>query len=576
MSNSERIRPRKIDEKKSITVIKDLSKAKLNASKEEVAELCNIEKKLYKVIDYYDNKKKIDNLKTKMVYNNDKNNSKNHVIIINNNENLDNSNIKENPYILNYKLTEYKRPDNYILYSSHNKNIINSKKKKYEGKEEDKIFLELRNNFMKIEEFENLIYDLEINVTNKKDFEIDEDKARAFIEQKYPKYKKYADTIIFHFKDRRNETKKSLLREKWHANKSNDKYLKDTFTKRIDINKIKVRNNQNNEESLNKIIEAEDFCKKNFLSIIKEMYLMENLKKEKYKLDDLIFRAECNKITNTKISIDKFSENNNIKKKIEKNIELIKEEETANIASNLNENKLSETKNNINQKSIVIKDENNNKNSIENVENNNDTNDTNSLNKNEINNKETNSDNKSDKNKNHKSLGTNQEEKHTSINIEEKDKCNQDKNRNKNIVKEPKIRDYIKIFPPLSLSTLLTNKKSQKNYLKEENSSLRVRIRMNRNNKITVDRYIQTKNDFNPFHDSFNDIIYGYKKYDNSCVIPSKNKNFENLLDNYNSKNTELLDIFDDTDEDSYEINNEVKTFSNNYKKFLKLKREHS
>ena len=99
---------------------------------------------------------------------------------------------------------------------------------------------------------------------------------------------------------------------------------------------------------------------------------------------------------------------------------------------------------------------------------------------------------------------------------------------------------------------------------------------MNRNNKITVDRYIQTKNDFNPFHDSFNDIIYGYKKYDNSCVIPSKNKNFENLLDNYNSKNTELLDIFDDTDEDSYEINNEVKTFSNNYKKFLKLKRDHS
>lgn len=576
MSNSERIRPRKIDEKKSITVIKDLSKAKLNSSKEEVAELCNIEKKLYKVIDYYDNKKKIDNLKTKMVYNNDKNNSKNHVIIINNNENLDNSNIKENPYILNYKLTEYKRPDNYILYSSHNKNVINSKKKKYEGKEEDKIFLELRNNFMKIEEFENLIYDLENNVTNKKDFEIDEDKARAFIEQKYSKYKKYADTIIFHFKDRRNETKKSLLREKWHTNKSNDKYLKDTFTKRIDINKIKVRNNQNNEESLNKIIEAEDFCKKNFLSIIKEMYLMENLKKEKYKLDDLIFRAECNKITNTKISIDKFSENNNIKKKIEKNIELIKEEETANIASNLNDNKLSETKNNINQKSIVIKDENNNKNSIENVENNNDTNDTNSLNKNEINNKETNSDNKSDKNKNHKSLGTNQEEKHTSINIEEKDKCNQDKNRNKNIVKEPKIRDYIKIFPPLSLSTLLTNKKSQKNYLKEENSSLRVRIRMNRNNKITVDRYIQTKNDFNPFHDSFNDIIYGYKKYDNSCVIPSKNKNFENLLDNYNSKNTELLDIFDDTDEDSYEINNEVKTFSNNYKKFLKLKRDHS
>lgn len=576
MSNSERIRPRKIDEKKSITVIKDLSKAKLNASKEEVAELCNIEKKLYKVIDYYDNKKKIDNLKTKMVYNNDKNNSKNHVIIINNNENLDNSNIKENPYILNYKLTEYKRPDNYILYSSHNKNVINSKKKKYEGKEEDKIFLELRNNFMKIEEFENLIYDLENNVTNKKDFEIDEDKARAFIEQKYSKYKKYADTIIFHFKDRRNETKKSLLREKWHTNKSNDKYLKDTFTKRIDINKIKVRNNQNNEESLNKIIEAEDFCKKNFLSIIKEMYLMENLKKEKYKLDDLIFRAECNKITNTKISIDKFSENNNIKKKIEKNIELIKEEETANIASNLNDNKLSETKNNINQKSIVIKDENNNKNSIENVENNNDTNDTNSLNKNEINNKETNSDNKSDKNKNHKSLGTNQEEKHTSINIEEKDKCNQDKNRNKNIVKEPKIRDYIKIFPPLSLSTLLTNKKSQKNYLKEENSSLRVRIRMNRNNKITVDRYIQSKNDFNPFHDSFNDIIYGYKKYDNSCVIPSKNKNFENLLDNYNSKNTELLDIFDDTDEDSYEINNEVKTFSNNYKKFLKLKRDHS
>ena len=247
-----KIRERPIDYKKSFLVIKDLSKEKLKANNEQLIELNNIEKDLKKVLEYYDKKKKIEIPKTKII--NEKNDKINNYFINNNiiykDENSNNINHNNNEYKLNYTLSEYKRPNQYIFYSSSQRQKINSIKKEYEAKEADFIFLKIRENFMTIGELENIIIDLENNVIYNKDDKIDEEKAKNIIETKYSKYKNYADSIINHFKDRRNTIKNSLLRKKWHKDK--------TFQNRK-ADKIKTRKNtQNINESLNKIIEAQE------------------------------------------------------------------------------------------------------------------------------------------------------------------------------------------------------------------------------------------------------------------------------------------------------------------------------
>jgi hypothetical protein len=122
MNYRDGIRRRPIDDQKSLFIIKDLSKAKLTSNKEGQAELINIEKELYKVIEHYDKRKKTEIPKSKiMKERNDKienivSNSINNNIIYINENNCSSKN--DNSYILNYKLKEYKRPDNYIVYSS--------------------------------------------------------------------------------------------------------------------------------------------------------------------------------------------------------------------------------------------------------------------------------------------------------------------------------------------------------------------------------------------------------------------------------------------------------------------------
>ena len=197
------IRPRPIDDHKPYLVIKDLMHAKSISNKEGQTELINIEKILYKVLDYYDKRKKIEIPKTKIINEkkdiNEKNEIKNNNNINNNliyiNENNDN---KEQINNVNYTLSEYKRPEHYIIYSTSKKNVIDSTKKIYEAKEADKMFLNFWENFLKIEELENIIIDLEKNATNEKDNTINEENAKKVIETKYPNYKKYTDCLITH------------------------------------------------------------------------------------------------------------------------------------------------------------------------------------------------------------------------------------------------------------------------------------------------------------------------------------------------------------------------------------------
>ncbi len=568
------IRPRPIDDHKPYFVIKDLTQAKLTSNKEGQTELCNIEKELYKVLEYYDKRKKIEIPKSKIINEkndkNDKNENKNNNNINNNiiyiNENNDNKDQNNNAYILNYKLSEYKRPEHYIIYSSKKKNEIDSTKKIYEANEEDKIFLDVRENFTKIEELENIMVDLENNATNEKDDKINEENAKKILEKNYGNYKNYFDAIITHFKGRRNGIKKSLIRKKWHINKSTDKYLNTTFRKR-ERDKIKTRkNNQNKDESLTKIIESETFCKNYLLQLLNDMANKEKSNKLLLQIEENIFLSEYDKIKKVEIPIERINENNLIKENIDKNVKILnKKHETI---PNKDTNKTKNANANING---VI-------NNINTSKNNNGNNSSNNNNNNLNSNEEFNSINKLS-NDNRNLINNNGDSLNNS---------GMNNNGSKKIVeRKPGYKNNIKnknneIFPALSLEPLLNsnnmnlNEEDENNYIKNKNNNLRVRIRINRNNKITIDRYIQNKNDFNPFHDCYNDVINEYKKYDNNAYNYLENKNFENLFNSYNLNKAKNLDILYDSDDDSIDVNNDLKHFSNSYKQFLKLKKSHS
>ena len=560
MKHKNGIRSRPIDDKKQLKVIKDLAKAKLDADNESLAEYNNIEKELYKVLEYYEKRKKIEIPKGKIINEkNDKNENLNTYCINNNiiysNEISSNSqNLKHlnNTYILNYKLNEYKRPNNYIIYSSSQRNKNEKNVKEYEAKEADFIFLNFRDNFMNISELEDIMMDLENNATNPKDEKIDEEKAKNIMETKYSKYKNYAESIINYFKHRRNGSKKSLIRKKWLINKSTDKYLTTTFKKR-GTDKIKTRKNtQNKQESLNKIIDAELLCKNNLLSMINNLYIKENLDQNLLKINEYIFLSECDKIKNAEISGNRIKENNSVKESIESITKNLKDKEND---SNIpNEKSFKDHKNNNKANSNGNNTVNSNNRNINDITGNNLSNITD--------NKELIKDNKVPKNNNSNNEPGNSASNNKKI-LDRKN--NNIKNKNDGIL------------PNLSLDTLKNVKDSEYNYLKDKNNKFRVRIRINRSNKISVDRYIELKDDFNPFHDSYNDIINDYKKYDNDGMVLNslEKKNFENLLNSYNLNRVKSLPLIE-SDDDSITLNNDIKQFSNSYKQFLKAKRTHT
>ena len=226
MHHRDGIRPRPIDDSKQNLIIKDLAEAKNNATdKDQENKINDIEKDLYKIIEYFDKKKKNQIPKAKIINEKNDKNENNVNYSVNNNiiytiEKSNDPNQNNSQYILNCKLTEFRRPESYIIYSSSLQDKLNSQRKIYEATEADKYFLTIRQNFMSLEELENIMTDLENNCTNEKDDKINEESARNIIEKKYSKYLNYIDSIINHFKDRRMSIKKSLIRKKWHKNKS--------------------------------------------------------------------------------------------------------------------------------------------------------------------------------------------------------------------------------------------------------------------------------------------------------------------------------------------------------------------
>ena len=542
MKNKKKFRERTFNYNTPFEVKKDLDKEKINANKDKLAEINNIQNDLYKVLKYYDKRKKSEIPKAKII--NEKNANMNNVCINNNiiykNENNSNINVNNDEYKLNYTLSEYKRPNNYIIYSSYERDKIKKIKKEYEAKEADFFFLKIRHNFMKIDELENIIIDIENDATDKKDEKIDEEKARNILKTKYSKYENYIDSIINHIKDRRLTIKNSLLRKKWHRDK--------TFQIRK-IEKIKTRKNTHNiNESINKIIEAEDSCKAYISPIINYFLLKEKLNRNLLKIEEYAFQSECDKIKGEIISESRIKDKNMLKENVRE------------IFKKINDNQSIDKKMETDENSF--KDQNINK-----ISNSNSNSSTNPNGNNIDINGNYNSIDKA-KNENKKNLDLN---KITNIEI----KNNVEKKINKNILKNKSDT----IFPSLSLNILKNDNNNctkDNYYLKNKTQRYRIRIRLNRSNNITVDRYIQVSNDFNPFHDSFNRIINNYKRFNNSeyKITTLKNKSFENLLNNYNYKYVRNLSL-EESDDDSYNYNNDMKQFSSSYKQFIKTKKAH-
>ena len=555
MHHRDGIRPRPIDDSKQNLIRKDLAEAKNNATdKDQENKINDIEKDLYKIIEYFDKKKKNQIPKAKIINEKNEKNENNVNYSVNNNiiytiEKSNDPNQNNSQYILNCKLTEFRRPESYIIYSSSLQDKLNSQRKIYEATEADKYFLTIRQNFMSLEELENIMTDLENNCTNEKDDKINEESARNIIEKKYSKYLNYIDSIINHFKDRRMSIKKSLIRKKWHKNKSTDKFLTNTFKRRASDKRQTRKNNQNKGESLEKIKEAKKFCEDYLSLLMNDMSIKETSKKNLLKIEEFIFLSEINKFKKENIPDARIKENKSILKEIEKNNK--KNEENIPKSTN-NQKNISRNPNDSSIASSQNRIKNNINTNIAQISQNGNNNDNSQINNININ----------DQRRIHP-----QSPENANINNTKKTNNNKNQTRNKN-----------DIFPDVSLNCLLNNNNSinlnEENYNENNNkkkNSVRMRIRINRNNQIVIDRYIQNNNDFDPFNDSYNEVFANYRKYDINELEYLTNNNFEKLYNSFNLNKLNELNIFCDSEDE--DTNGDIKQFSNSYKQFLKSKR---
>ena len=467
------LKQRFIDDTKPFHVIKDLENEKKISSQDKLEIFSKIETDLKKVLYAFDNKKKIQIPKSLInISSNNNNNLKNN--------NLDKNERKKNnpqsPY-QGFELSEYKRPDSYIIYSSKEREQSNIKD--YEAKSADFLFLEYNHDFMKIEELEKIISALENSIG--KGEKIPDEMAKKIIEENFSKYKSKSDIIIKYFNDRRNELKKSLLRKYWHLQKSTDKYFTTTFRRR-ERDKMKIRkNNQKKEESFEKVKMAGELCQTHLISIIKSMTEKEKLNRQLVYLENVTFLSKISTIQKNKIPKEYMNQNNEI-------ISFMK-------------------KNGINLEEIPPKKK--EENIIEPPE------------------------------KEKIPIRVKIPKQEMQLNLDELNIS----------TTESKINHQEIIEPPLDFSSLRNDYNNKKN--KSKNSKYRVRIRLNRNKKISVDRYIQNINSMDPFDDSFNENIFNYGKYNPNMTMDSLNYNcFENLLKEYYHQKYQFLDYITDNDDE--------------------------
>jgi hypothetical protein len=369
-------RQRKIDPSKTIELVKDIKDVMRTADKEGQKMLESIEQDLKKEL--YDSNKQIiipnyveiknnNNINLKNIINpnnlpenkkiNKKNQqSPNHINTnlinsnnenINNNSNLNNSNysILKNDHQLNLKpITEFKRPNYYIMYSQKTRD---EQKIEYEASIHDINFMTVEKLKIEIKDYEKLIIDIENDIG--KGELIPEERIQQIIKDHFPHLNPdNIKQISKFFLSRREDFKKSLLRKYWKEPKNSDKYLQQTFRRR-DKEKMKTRKNKQNEyESLEKIKEFNKFSDTYLKNILNFMNKREILNKNiinlnsyefNFNIDNLIKSKNSNNsnistnfINSLKISInnDKTEcKNNDIEiKKILNDLDLIEKENT--------------------------------------------------------------------------------------------------------------------------------------------------------------------------------------------------------------------------------------------------------
>jgi hypothetical protein len=146
---------------------------------------------------------------------------------------------------------------------------------------------------------------------------------------------------------------------------------------------------------------------------------------------------------------------------------------------------------------------------------------------------------------------------------------NKDKNKENNIKPKPN-NNYIRKFGDSSILKRSLELPELENSEDEENN-LKLRFRLNRSNMFVVDRYIQKKNSFNPFDDSFNQSILKYKNYnlttgknlydkENSSIYSNLiiSKNLLNKFNSCSQKSELVINILENSSlqSNNYYINN--------------------
>ena len=342
--------------------------------------------------------------------------------------------------------------------------------------------------------------------------QIPPERVKELIKENFPKYEEYIEKISNYFYTRREIFKKSLLRKYWKEQKSTDKYITTTFRRR-DREKMKTRKNKQNEsESLDKIKDVKNLLNTYILQILTLMNQKEDLNKLRIKIKDYIFKCEISNLKREKLP-------KQIEDSWKKDQEIFKE-----IQNSIDK-----------QKDEFIPP---------------------------INKGYNNQISESDSTSHQSSLVTENIEK------KKKQKVSKIKTEHKIIIDSLRNNNT-------SLQKILELPEPEKS--DDDENNLKLRIRFNRSNMIVVDRYIQNKKSFNPFNDSFNNEVLKLKNYDEDLVIDmNKERNFVEFYNKYLKNSLDSYYLFSDSDNDSDNFQNQLKSFQSSHKQFLKQKREHS
>ena len=339
------------------------------------------------------------------------------------------------------------------------------------------------------------------------------ERVKNLIINLYPKYENHVEKICKYFYTRREIYKKSLCRKYWKEQKSTDKYITTTFRRR-EREKMKMRKNKQNElESLDKIKEIKKLSNSFIHNILNSMNQREDLKKSLIQINEFNFQSEIAFLKGEKLSKELEDEWKKDEKKINEIKIQLEEKEKKEEDSLLINTRINSPKLN------------------------------NDLNQNLIN------------------------KENSRRSIKDKNKENI-KNKNNNI--------YIKKFNDTSiLKRSLDLPEIEEN--EEEENYLKLRFRYNRNNMFVVDRYIQKKNSFNPFDDSFNQSILKYKNYNEDLVkVMNSERNFDSFYNKFLRNSIAPFYFFSESDDDSLNFQNQLKNFQSSHKQFLRNKRGHN